>query len=96
MGSREYFIFSNNNIAFNETPTELPPTITMSLLAIPYTTHNDSPTIKAIIRSTETSSIFLVFIPLTIWGTVLETANIVARMPISGISILIMSIDHVR
>ena len=35
IGFREYFIFNNSNIAFSDTPTEFPPAITVSPLAIP-------------------------------------------------------------
>jgi hypothetical protein len=35
IGFREYFIFNSSNIPFNETPTEFPPAITVSFLAIP-------------------------------------------------------------
>lgn len=82
---RENFIFNNKNITFNDTPTAFPPAITMSSIATPYMTHNDSPTIKTMINHSDTSSIFFVFIPLIIWGTVLETANKVANIPISAI-----------
>jgi hypothetical protein len=55
-------------------------------------THNESPTINAMINQTETSSVFLVFMPLIIWGTVLETANIVATIPISATKKLNISV----
>ncbi len=55
--------------------------ITMSLLPIPYITHNDNPTIKDRISQTDKSSIFLVLRPLTICGTVLERENMLANMP---------------
>ena len=35
IGFREYFIFNNSNITFKDTPTEFPPAITVSPLAIP-------------------------------------------------------------
>jgi hypothetical protein len=48
-------------------------------------THKDSPAIRAKINQMETSSIYFVFNPFTIWGTVLETANIVAPIPMTGV-----------
>jgi hypothetical protein len=64
------------------TPTELPPAITRSLLPIPYTTHSANPDISAMISQMDTSSVLLVLIALMICGTVLETANSVASIPI--------------
>jgi hypothetical protein len=85
MGFLEYLNFRKSNTRFNETPTIFPPTITTSLLAIPYITHNDNPTINDNINQTDKSSIFFVLRPLTICGTVLERANMLAIMPIMDI-----------
>ena len=59
--------------------------ITTSLLATPYTTHKDSPTIKENISHTDTSSIFLVLRPLIICGTVLDRENMLASIPVADI-----------
>ena len=59
--------------------------ITRSLLPTPYTTHNDSPTIKDNISQTDKSSNFLVLRPFTICGTVLDRENMLASTPIADI-----------
>lgn len=57
--------------------------ITKSLIPVPYTTHRLRPIINTITNHIDTSSVFLVFIDLIIWGILLDTAKTVAMIPIS-------------
>ena len=82
IGSLEYLIFKTNKIVLMHTAIEFAIIMTKSLIPIPQTTHKLRPIINTITNHIDTSSVFLVFIDLIIWGILLDTAKTVAIIPI--------------
>jgi hypothetical protein len=77
---------------FSGAPIELPTTITIFALPIPYTTHRKRPTIKTIRKRIDASAISFVFNAFLICYTALATVNAVAKslMTVIRISSIIL------